>query len=73
MNKLRTIPTLPKLSIIDMSAMGYAWKIGNALSVRKSLVNAESFLLIQDFVEAYELTLTEKDGHYLLHSKEPIE
>ena len=65
MTKLRAIPSLPEIRIID-AGVTTALRTGNILSLKKNLVDPESLMLMQHFVKQYKLSLTETDGFYLI-------
>ncbi|HTY74582.1 MAG TPA: hypothetical protein VMD05_03350 [Candidatus Nanoarchaeia archaeon] len=67
MKKLDAIPGLPKIGIVDLGCLGFYWKTGDALSLKKSLVSKESLMLIQNFATQNDLLLTEREGLYFLY------
>jgi len=73
MKKLRLIPNLPKISIIDMSSIASDWRMGEGLSLRKSLVTSESFSSIEEFAKENELTITEESGYLIFYSLHPLQ
>jgi hypothetical protein len=71
MKKLRLIPNLPKISIIDIGSISSDWRMGEGLSLKKSLVTSESFSLIQEFAKENELTMTEESDYLVIYSLYP--
>jgi hypothetical protein len=66
MTKLRAIPSLPEIRIIDAGGVTTTLRTGNILSLKKNLVDPESLMLMQHFIKQYKLSLTETDVFYLI-------
>ena len=65
-SRIRVIPNLPDIRIIDVGGAG------SILALKKTLISEDAFLLLKKFTEDQRLSIAEFNGHYLISSGEIV-